>query len=106
MLAEGATPGYASANAGVWTYTIRGGHARVRQPSGVICEMRFTFAGAQVSVDSSANGNENCDGQVRGTYVRRGRTVRFDWTADIEGARFASWTRGFFRRGMHLVGNA
>lgn len=90
-------------NVGVWTFTIRNGQATVDQPTGPDCGSLFTFDGARLSLDWSADGSGNCEGFLVGTYQRSGDTVRVSWQGDpaASDSRFnaAMWSGGLHRIG-------
>jgi TRAP-type C4-dicarboxylate transport system substrate-binding protein len=80
MLDAGISPQDAGANDGVWTLTIVDHIADVEQPNGgPNCTWDFAFDGNRVSLDQSAQGNDNCGGRSIGTYRLDGDIVTFDW---------------------------
>lgn len=75
----------AAANAGVWTFTIANGRAVIDAPNGPDCLGQFNFAGEEISVVWSIEGNDNCMGAARGTFSRTGDTVYIEWVTERDG---------------------
>lgn len=74
----------AAANAGVWTVTLDHGMGNWSQPTGEPCVGNFSFAGNKVSLDFNVRPDNGCGGLTKGTFERKGDTVTFTWTNDLD----------------------
>ena len=84
ILDAGVSEERAAANAGVWTVTIDHGMGDWSQPTGDPCVGNFSFDGKKVTLDYDLSPDNGCGGLSIGTYERKGDTVTFTWTADLD----------------------
>ncbi len=104
--AAGAPANYVGANAGVWTFHLKGGEGTIDQPVGDPCLVGYEINRNRIVFDFAARPGSGCGGKLEGTFELSGDAATFHWTKQDECCDPVAWDNGFWKRGLHRVGPA